>query len=619
MASTFSHRRTYFPIEGLIASFCHPWRGCPSLNLCSQILKNHPMNYNPKHLRTRLAQVIAIVSLCLLGMPTLPAYSATTTLMGGENQLTVASYNVENLDPKRESIEKVDQKRASNVDDDLGKGRFKTIATQIVENLKSPDIIALQEVQDNDGAEISSETKANKTGEALIKAIQTAGGPTYQYGDVAPTNGQDGGQPGGNIRTGFLINPARVQFNGTLTRLPDSGEFKASRKPLVGQFKFGNQSITIINNHFVSKKGGATSDNQRIQQAQTVNGFVKSALAKEAKSNVIVLGDINDTPESATLEKLAGSELKSLMSLVPIADRYTYIFKGNKELIDHILVSPQLLRSAAVEILHINNGDNTQKASDHDPIVSRYDLSGSKPTPIDPDNGSGEKIFEDLTGAPLLEKLATQYAPKASLGYRAARDVLYTTIDNQNGVLTDLYGGFTVQLDPNDPTPRTTAGQLNINAEHVWPQSKGAQDNAKSDLHNLYASVINTNSDRSSLPFADIPDPQTTSWYINDQEIAAQPTTNINAYSESDKKSFEPREQKKGDIARTMFYFRTIYPTQADNSFFEKQRKTLCQWHLADPVDAGELARSRKVAQTAQGNVNPFTLDSSLPQRTYCP
>lgn len=549
-----------------------------------------------------------------------PAYSTTiTTLVGSEKQLTIASYNVENLDPKRESIDKVDQKRASNVDDDLGKGRFKTIATQIVQNLKSPDIIALQEIQDNDGAEISTETKANKTGEALIKAIQTAGGPTYQYQDVAPTNGQDGGQPGGNIRTGFLLNPARVKLNGALTRLPDSGEFKASRKPLVGQFKFGDQTITIINNHFVSKKGGEASDNQRIQQAQTVNSFVKSVLAKDKTANVIVLGDLNDTAESATLEKLAGDEIKSLMSLVPIDDRYTYIFKGKKELIDHIFVSRQLLRSgkAAVEILHVNNGENAQKASDHDPIVSRYEWT-SKPTPIDPDNGSGEKIFENLTGAPLLEKLATQYAPKASLGYRAARDVLYTTIDNQNGMLTDLYGGFTVQLDPNDPTPRTTAGQLNINAEHVWPQSQGAQENAKSDLHNLYASVINTNSDRGSLPFAEIPDPRTTSWYINDQEIATQPTTNIDAYSESDKSSFEPREQKKGDIARTMFYFRTIYPTQADSSFFEKQRKTLCQWHLADPVDAGELARSRKVAQTAQGNENPFTLDRSLPQRTYC-
>ncbi len=90
-------------------------------------------------------------------------------------------------------------------------------------------------------------------------------------------------------------------------------------------------------------------------------------------------------------------------------------------------------------------------------------------------------------------------------------------------------------------------------------------------------------------------------------------------YSESDKVSFEPRELKKGDVARAMFYFRTIYPAQANSTFFDKQRATLCQWHTADPVDPGEIARSRRVAQTEQGNENPFALDPSLAKRTYCP
>jgi uncharacterized protein len=326
------------------------------------------------------------------------------------------------------------------------------------------------------------------------------------------------------------------------------------------------------------------------------------------------------------LEKLSGSQLKTLMSSIPIADRYTYIFKDKPELIDHILVSPSLQVSgkSVAEILHLNNGSTKKFASDHDPILSRYNfavsgaVSGAVLPPAEKVE-SREPILKDLAGAELLQKIAQNYAPKASLGYRQARDLLYTTIDNQNGVLTDIYGGFEVNIDPTDPAARTTASRLNINAEHVWPQSQGAQGNAKSDLHNLYPSVANTNGDRGNLPFADIPDTQTTSWYRNDAETNSIPIASIDDYSESDKVSFEPREPKKGDIARAMFYFRTIYPAQANNTFFEKQQATLCKWHVGDPVDAGELARSRRIAQTDQGNENPFALDAGLAKRTYCP
>ncbi len=581
------------------------------------------MNSKRQRRSTKFLAIVTLAGIGFFGMMTPPAYSQiVTTLVGGDQQLTVASYNVQNLDPKREDIKKVDQERASNVDDDLGKGRFKAIATHIVQNLKSPDIIALQEMQDNDGAEKSPETQADITGATLVKAIKTAGGPTYIYRDLPPANGQDGGQPGGNIRTGFLVNTRRVQLDGSLQRLPDAGEFKDSRKPLVGKFKFGNQSITIINNHFVSKTGGPVSNTQRVQQATSVNAFVKTWLAATPQASVIVLGDLNDTANSVPLEKLSGAELKTLMSSIPSADRYTYVFKGKPELIDHILVSPQLQTAgkAQVEILHLNNGSSENLASDHDPILSRYDFAiASAAIPIAAGTALGAPILQDLTGTELLQKLTQNYAPKVSLGYRKARDLLYTTIDNQNGVLTDLYGGFVVNLDPNDQAPRTTAGSLKINAEHVWPQSQGAQENAKSDLHNLYASVVNTNGDRGNLPFAEIPDPQTTSWYRNDVETATMPTANIDAYSESDKVSFEPRELKKGDVARAMFYFRTIYPAQANSTFFDKQRATLCQWHTADPVDPGEIARSRRIAQTDQGNENPFALDPSLAKRTYCP
>src|SRR5262249_29150233 len=87
----------------------------------------------------------------------------TGTLTGNSNHLLIASYNGENPDPKVEDIKLVDSHSLSNVDDDLGSGRFDTIASQIFNTLHAPDIVSMQEVQDNDGAEISATTSASTT------------------------------------------------------------------------------------------------------------------------------------------------------------------------------------------------------------------------------------------------------------------------------------------------------------------------------------------------------------------------------------------------------------------------------------------------------------------------
>ena len=79
-------------------------------------------------------------------------------------------------------------------------------------NLASPDIISLEEVQDNDGATNDGVVAADQTITKLEAAIKAAGGPAYDSRSVDPVNDQDGGQPGGNIRNVFLFNPAVVSF-----------------------------------------------------------------------------------------------------------------------------------------------------------------------------------------------------------------------------------------------------------------------------------------------------------------------------------------------------------------------------------------------------------------------
>ncbi len=232
-----------------------------------------------------------------------------------------------------------------------------------------------------------------------------------------------------------------------------------------------------------------------------------------------------------------------------------------------------------------------------------------------------DELFPDLTGASLQLKIATEYTPNQTLGYKKGRDVLYTKIDNQNGSVTGIYTGYTANIAPDSDSPRNDATQQNINAEHIYPQSKGANGSAKSDLHSLFPSRERVNSARSNNPFADISDSLTRKWFRDDLELRTIPTQFIDEYSESlTNQSFEPRESKKGDVARAMFYFYTIYRYQADAKdpdFFPLQKETLCQWNAAEPIDNAELERSHQVANY-QGNENPFVIDSTLAERTYC-
>ncbi|MEL6319411.1 MAG: endonuclease [Cyanobacteria bacterium J06626_14] len=599
-----------------------------------------------------------------------------TALVSTDEQLTVAAFNVENLDPSDGP-------------------RFGAIARQIVDALKSPDIIALIEVQDNNGTRESGGTEADQTYQKLIDAVQRAGGPAYAFTDVAPTAGLDGGQPGGNIRVGFIYQPDRVsladQPRGTASEAvqviagtdephlsvnpgridPTNRAFDDSRKPLVAEFTFNGESVFVIANHFNSKRGDGElfgrqqppdfpSEIQRVQQASAVHELIDDLLAADANANVVVLGDLNDFQFSEAVQILAGDDLANLIDLLPPGDRYTFNYQGNFQALDHILLSqnPLFEGNAEFDIVHVNVGF-PDEVSDHDPIVTRFTiplLEGGlepatpddsstdnsaaggpdagviidaepvierQPEPTNPGSSTSQtvlSIFPDETGRSLRDRLAMDYAPKRSLGYGKGRDILYGQVDNDNGILEGIYTGYQVQLNPT-ARPRMDAFAKGINAEHAWPQSKGAKGAAKSDLHHLFPSRIRVNGTRGNFPFADIPDNQTDRWFLGSDEIRDQPGADIDDYSEFDPGQFEPREIKKGDIARAMFYFYTMYEDQAnaaDSGYFNRQRDTLCEWHQLDPADEKEIARSHAIAQTAQGNENPFVLDPTLVDRAYC-
>jgi len=237
---------------------------------------------------------------------------------------------------------------------------------------------------------------------------------------------------------------------------------------------------------------------------------------------------------------------------------------------------------------------------------------------------AAQNVIESCkTGQPLIDAVRNLYKPDLTLGYSRARDTLYSRIDNNGSTLSGIYTDFTVSLEVGkDPSISVFQNEEGINAEHVYPQSKGArQEPGRSDMHHVFPSKVSVNSARGSCIFGDIEDSDTEFWFVLGERLSQMPTTDIDAYSEKDEEScvFEPRESVKGDIARAVFYFYTIYQQLADRedaNFFLRQKAVLLKWHRVDPVSEKELRRNDLIA-FYQGNLNPFIVDTSLAERAF--
>jgi uncharacterized protein len=337
---------------------------------------------------------IAATTLGAVHHANLPPVVATAQ---AAKQLAIATYNVENLAPS---------------DPD---SKFQRLAEGVVTNLATPDIVAVEEVQDDTGATDDGTVTAGQTLTKLTNAIVAAGGPRYDWREIDPVNDQDGGQPGGNIRVVFLFNPARVSFvdrgsssvnrstTGTAVvkshgdpaltlspgRIdPTNPVWTTSRKPLAGEFSFRGEPVLVIANHFNSKGGDQSADGrfqfpaqssavQRSGQALVVHDFVEKIRGVDKKADVVVLGDLNDYQFSPALSALrtgaadgsGESILTDLIATLPVDQRYTYVFNGVSQVLDHILVVPGV-GGVQYQVVHVN-AEYADQASDHDPQVVR--------------------------------------------------------------------------------------------------------------------------------------------------------------------------------------------------------------------------------------------------------
>ncbi|KAI0352619.1 DNase I-like protein [Trametes cingulata] len=311
--------------------------------------------------------------------------------------LTIGDYNVENMAPTT--------------------AHLPTVANHIANFLNGPDIMFLQEIQDNSGPTDDGTVSANVTLATLASAVASAAKSTKTYAslEIAPENDQDGGEPGGNIRTAYLFNSTKLSLvpgspaggaldatepiigsDGKVTLTfnpgridPTNAAWDSSRKPLVAAWETATGArFFTINLHLIAKLGGSSTQGdarppvnggveQRISQVQIIAAFVKKLLALDPNANIIVGGDCNEYVQTrsvfAPFEGML-TELDEAADL-PLIERYTYLFDQNSEQLDHLFVSDAIVQRGGVKVehVHVNNWapSLSARASDHDPTVGQ--------------------------------------------------------------------------------------------------------------------------------------------------------------------------------------------------------------------------------------------------------
>ncbi len=148
---------------------------------------------------------------------------------------------------------------------------------------------------------------------------------------------------------------------------------------------------------------------QRTAEAVTLRVKANDLLKRRPNDALIVLGDLNDVTDAATTQILQGppgsemgtngfnnpdkgdeARLFNLALLIPQERRFSRIFKGNGELIDHILVSEELLPGQPRRVPEVDShvdavgsvpsiGDEPNKrrgeaGSDHAPVTAHFEL-----------------------------------------------------------------------------------------------------------------------------------------------------------------------------------------------------------------------------------------------------
>ena len=406
----------------------------------------------------------------------------TTSLVGDGDHLTIATYNVENLDPSD--------------------NKYDILAHDIIVNMGGPDIVGLQEIQDDNGPG-SGVLSAAQNLQHLVDALNAAD-PTahYVWAEIDPSaENSTGGEPGGNIRNAFVYDANRVSLVAGSLELIQGDAFHNSRNPLVGTFTFNGKAVTVIDVHSYSRGGsdpdwGAiqppvqAGDDRRTAMADTIKAYVDAHLASDPGQQFAVLGDFNGFYyEKALSDLAAGGTLTNLNGLLPPEERYSYQFDANLQEFDNILVTHDLLNGAQYDSVHINaEFSAATRPTDHDPQVALFYIPApnAPPTNLVLDH---QAVDENRAAGTVVGTLSATDKPTDTLTYALTDDAGGRfTVDPHTGVVTTT-AAFDHEANASFAITATVTDQGGLSAQQSFTIAVGDINEAPTGLGIDHAAV----------------------------------------------------------------------------------------------------------------------------------
>ncbi len=295
--------------------------------------------------------------------------------------LRLATFNLKNLFDERDDPGKADER--STLGPRQLKRKLDKLARVIAGELQGPDVVLVQELENE------------PVGQRLAARVSELTGRSYHLRSL------DAGDRRG-IEVGLLWATERLTLEDLflLEARHTGGVAVPGRAPLVARLRLDDGArLTVVGVHFSSRLGDdplygvrqppqRPSDARRRAQARAVRAFVERVLENDPGAALVVAGDFNDLPFPEPGEGVdpvnlvAGTtppRLENLVQRLPAPRRYTFIYRGNAQAIDHILVSPSLRPCVVgVFVAHVNadyperlarRPATPLRASDHDPLA----------------------------------------------------------------------------------------------------------------------------------------------------------------------------------------------------------------------------------------------------------
>ncbi len=310
------------------------------------------------------------------------------------DEFTIASANIQRLfdpidDPGAEDDDQIE-------DPVVYANRMLKLAEYVVNDMQSPTIIALQEIENlnvlND----------------LIAAVTAAGGPAYNA-ELMDGNDQGGIDVAYLYQTDLLSNVTVTQLGATELNTFD-GSLLHDRPPLrlAADVAVGSEAfaVNVLVVHMRSRGGiddnadGERVRSKRLQQANSVAAMVSGILTGEPNTALYVVGDFNAfqftdgyvdvvgqiTGQAVATDNLVWSEplfadspLTQAVQTLPTDQQYSFVYRGSAQVLDNAIMNDaglmglndvQFVRGQADANINFEDDNSSSlRSTDHDALL----------------------------------------------------------------------------------------------------------------------------------------------------------------------------------------------------------------------------------------------------------